>query len=478
MAKVKYPVTFGECYNIPSEVLDELGILNPTLAIDTKLFIDPLLMGKSSHPEINDKAVKIYRDHFTRIISLLSVSKEKNDLPWRNALRLFQFHELRGTCLGYGAASISGSGFGTSLINHVINTAKEIVDLGVKDPDLFIALALFESDIGPDRISDMTTNVIIDALIEFNQRILEILNIETKVFYILGRKCNLAKNPFHGISTPIILLPYDILRELPIATDWDEVCDVASRNEHLRNMVNLHISHIWQVKARRDKEILKEQALSSSQAFETLLNSIHSVSKKPYEIKTDPMGLIKWAEVARNVSSEYPIDLRIIEIKSIEQINEIVSMIISHFQFLIEKRGLWKNLWYYDNPLSEKYVQRLFFAISYSYCVQNDLDISPEVDTGSGNIDFKFSHGFKCKILVELKLSTNNNVVKGYINQLNAYRESEETNFAYYVVIDVGYFRNKEKQLIDIYNKSGSLKSPSSELIVIDGKKRKPASKL
>src|SRR4051812_30127938 len=39
-----------------------------------------------------------------------------------------------------------------------MTTAKQIVELGVEDPDLFVAMALFEEGVGPDRVSDMTTN--------------------------------------------------------------------------------------------------------------------------------------------------------------------------------------------------------------------------------------------------------------------------------------------------------------------------------
>jgi hypothetical protein len=52
-----------------------------------------------------------------------------------------------------------------------MQTAKAIVDLGIDDPDLFVAMGLFEEGIGPDRISDMATNVIFPDLIAFNTRI-------------------------------------------------------------------------------------------------------------------------------------------------------------------------------------------------------------------------------------------------------------------------------------------------------------------
>ncbi len=478
MAKVKNPVTFAEYYKIDPKRLENLNIFNPTLAIDTKLFIDPLLLEHSSHSELHDLAVKNYNDHFTKIIKLLSASKVINDVPWRNARRLFQFHEVSGTCLGYGAASISGSGFGEQLISRVIITAKEIVDLGIIDPDLFVALALFEEDIGPDRISDMTTNVILDALINFNERILKELKIKPTRFELLGRNCYLASNPFQPKTVPVILLPRDILRDLPIATDWDDVQYAAAKNEYIRNKVNQHIAHIWAAKAKRDKAKLKEQVLNSEDAFKTLLDAIHQLRGNAYNVKDDPLGLIKWAEIAKTFSADFPLDIRKPSLSNLDTWFQVVKKIIEQFKNLIENRGLWKSLWFENKPLIEKYSQRLFFAVAYSYCKANNLDISPEVDTGTGQVDFKFSQGFNQRILVEIKLSVDPKLLQGYTKQLVEYKKSEETMRAVYLVIDVGHMGRKDERLLKLRTEILNKNEPAADIEFIDGKRRKSASNL
>ena len=478
MAKVKNPVTFAEYYKIDPKILENLNIFNPTLAVDTKLFIDPLLLEHSSHTEINTEAVQIYREHFTRIIKLLSASNAYEDVAWRNARRLFQFHEVSGTCLGYGAASISGSGFGKQLIAHVMKTAKEIVDLGIVDPDLFVALALFENDIGPDRISDMTTNVILDALIKLNNRIIKKLGIQTTKYNILGKTCNLASNPFQSKNTPVILIPTDILRDLPIATDWDDVQYAAAKNEYIRNKVNQHIAQIWATKTKRDKKELKKQVLNSEEAFKTLLDAIHQLKGSAYNVKDDPLGLIKWAEFAKVFTSKYPMEIKKPPVSNIDNWLQIVHKIVEQFRILIEDRGLWKSLWHGNKPLIEKYSQRLFFAVAYSYCKANNLDISPEVDTGTGQVDFKLSKGFKHRILVELKLSLNKKLLSGYQKQLEAYKKSEETMRAIYLVIDVGSMGKKDEKLLQMRTDSMNKNEPASDIEFIDGKRRKSASNL
>lgn len=179
--------------------------------VDTKLFIDPLLLEKSRHPEINTGARFTFKRCFSVIIKLLRAAKAPGDVAWRNAQRQLSFPEVKGTCLGSGAQSLSGSGSGTEMTEHVIGTAKEIVDLGVEDPDLFVAMALFEERFGPDRISDMTTNVILPDLLNFNRRILGSLSIPRQAFTLHlrnGRAYDalLPCNPYVKGGAPIILV--------------------------------------------------------------------------------------------------------------------------------------------------------------------------------------------------------------------------------------------------------------------------------
>lgn len=401
MPKVKNPKTLSSHFRIDRRKLDQLGVLDPTLAIDTKLFIDPLLFQHSAHPELGGSAVEQYQRHFERVIKFLAATRTPEDIALRSARRLLEFHEIRGTCLGYGAASIHGSGFGRQLTNRLLCVGKEVVDLGITDPDLFPAMALFETDIGPDRISDMATNVIREALVAFNERILRELAIAGEEFKTGGTPSHFLRNPFQEQRTPIILVPKDILRKLPIARDWDGVADAAAENEALRNRVNEHIGHIWAAKTKRDKHKLRAQALASKEAFQTLLDAIHGVPPRAYSVDTDPDGLIKWAHTGKEFASVFPLDL--LEFRRSGDLNavyDLVKKIVAKFQQLVEHNGLNKEL-YKENedPRHEATAQRLFFAIAYCYCEANNIDISPEVDAGTGQVDFKISMGSRLRFL-------------------------------------------------------------------------------
>ena len=484
MAKARNPITISGKFGVEEKRLADLGVLDATLAIDTKLFIDPLLLRCSRHSELKVSGVQQYRGHFERIIRLLANSRSENDPAWKAAYKLFDFPEIEGTCLGYGAGSIHGRAWGPILRTRVFRVAAQIVEIGVRDPDLFSALALFEVDIGPDRISDMTTNIVFGALSSFNARVLGELGLKGEIFIHREIKAQFLVNPYEKKRIPIILVPTDILKDLPIAHDWDSVATAARGNEELRDRVNQHISSIWVNKTRRDKRKLKVESLSSKNAFETLLKAIKTVNAQPYDVATDPEGLILWATKARQYADQFPLNsLRHHKVTTLADVFSVVQMIVQQFRQLIEHNGLNKELYgkelYRSNkkPRHESTSQRLFFAVAYSYCVANNIDVSPEIDTGNGKIDFKFAAGFGERVLVEVKLSTNQNVVSGYRTQLETYKASQQTMKAIYLLIDVGSMGRKAKDLLQLRNDSRKQGVPLSELEFVDGTIKPSASK-
>ncbi len=479
MPKVRNPATLSGLLHLEPARLDAIGVFNPTLAIDTKLFVDPLLFSNSRHREIRVEAVNQYRQHFETVIKFLVATTSSSDVAWRTARRLLEFHELPGTCLGYGANSITGSGFGAKLTERYLQVAKQIVDLGIRDPDLFPAMALFEEAVGADRISDMATNIVRGALATFNGRVIRELGLKGELFELEDDSAEFLANPYQKRRTPIILVPTDILRKLPIAHDWDDIADAANKNSALRRAVSKHIGHIWAAKTRRDKNKLRTEVLASRDAFQALLDAIHCVPLNAYSTASDPDGLVLWAQKAPEYTARHPLRLRRPSSPyKLEDAFRVVIKIVAQFRHLIEQNGLSRELYKERGvPRHESTAQRLFFAIAHSYCQANNLDLSPEVDTGSGKIDFKLSRGFEERILVEVKLSTNSRLVSGYRTQLETYKAAEQTTRAIYLVIDVGGFGSKHERLLEVRNDAQARRAPLSRLEIVDGVIKPTASK-
>ena len=231
MGKIAPPVLFSKRFGVAEADLSKLGVFDATLNLDSLLFPDPLLLDRSDHPEMR-AARKTFDAYFERVMILLHGIKQENDKVWRTAFQLLSFPEVKGTCLGYGANSISGSGSGPQMTQRLLETGRDVVRMGIDDPDLFMAMGLFEEDFGPDLIGDMLTNVALGELIEFNLRIIGKLGLSTQPFDIRLRngkryQAELVRNPTTNKDIPLILMPKDILRALPIATDGNYILDYA-----------------------------------------------------------------------------------------------------------------------------------------------------------------------------------------------------------------------------------------------------------
>lgn len=477
MKKMKVPVQFSGHFGLKKQKLSQLGLLDPILNLDTKLFIDPLLLNLSKHIEMNSASHTI-DEYFDVIIKLLLNSKSPNDIAGKTAYKKFLFHEVSGTCIGYGTG-IRGSGWGPVKAEKVTKTAKAIIDLGVIDADLFMVIPLLEEGIGPDLISDMVTNIILNDLLDFNERVLKELDVPREPFRFRSRVVELPANPTEKSKSPIILIPYDILRELPVANDWEEICYVSSENDILREKVSALIGEIWRNKSRYNKAQIKEKALDSEEAFKTLLEAVKEVEVKPYDFESDPQGHFAWLEIRDSISKHFPLSIKITK-KNQSSLVKFVEEVIKQYSWLIEERGLSRLLWSEANKkrVPESVAQMLFFAVADSYAKANNVDITPEADMGRGSVDFKFSTGYDSKVLVEIKFSDHNYVVSGYKNQLEIYKSAEKTDKGFYLVLDVGNMGSKAEQILDIKNQFVIENGIASELIVVDCEVKPSASKV
>ncbi|AZF11672.1 hypothetical protein C4J93_3482 [Pseudomonas sp. R2-37-08W] len=475
MAKITSLETISSEFGIDPKELEKLDIIDTQLTVDTNLFIDPLLLPESKHEEINTGAATAYEQRFEFIIKLLAASKEKGDITWRKAEKLFNFSEVSWTCLGY-SASVRGSGFGPELTSSTLETAAQIVALGITDIDFFMGLSLFEEGIGPDRISDMTTNIILPNLIDFTIRQNDQLKLPTKPFKIKDEIFFLPENP-HS-KDPLIFVPRDIVRDLPIASDWSDISRIARETEEYREKVSGGVGKVWATMSKKRKQALRDSALQSKEAFEQILDLLKEVPKTPYNFEGDRNGEAFWTRL-KNIADHYPLTIgeSTKNITNIEEAKKLVDTIILQFQDLVENKGIWKELWSDEKkPRREKAAQRLFFVIAYSYCKANNLDVTPEADTGNGPVDFKFSLGFNTRIVVEIKLSTND-LVNGYTKQLEIYKKAEDTQLGIYLVIDVGSIGQKYNEVQRMAREAIDAGKKTSTIYLVDGNRRESASK-
>ena len=150
---------------------------------------------------------------------------------------------------------------------------------------------------------------------------------------------------------------------------------------------------------------------------------------------------------------------------------QIVQTICNHFGDLLEFNGWYEYL--YTEQVKrkpERAAQLLFYGIAEAYCIANNLDISRETNAGKGALDFKVSKGFTCKINVEVKYSTNQNLIKGFENQLPAYNKAERTEHSIYLVIQMTDKTERTDNLLKLAESRKNTGERVPDIIVIDGR--------
>ena len=482
MARIKNPKIFSQHFDIAPSVMKKIGVFNPVLNVDTPLFMDPILLHKSLAPELKDAATA-YKKHFERVLGFLKNSASVNDANWRLARELFNFGEVQGTCLGYGAGSIRGSRISALVLDEILLTASAIVNLGVDDPDVFLIAFMLQEKFGPDNLSDMVTTIILPNLAKYTARITTELKILSESFRVGTPPASylIPVNPSQGlIRTPVYLIPRDVLRKLPIALCHMDVSDAAAESSAIRRRANLQIGGFWRAKTVADRKKQKNLILSDKNTVLAIISTLQKTVEKAYDFDGDPDGYLVWREAIFDISKKFPLIINLTkDKKSNESLKLIVNHIVSHFKDLIERNGMWSLLYYDRKGRNEKFIQKLFFIVADSYCKANNIDISPETDSGGGPVDFKFSTGYDERVLVELKLSTNSSVVAGYTKQLEVYKNASKPIESHYVVIETNrpITNAKKKVLLSEREYQISLKNNASNIWFVDGSIQKSASK-
>jgi hypothetical protein len=474
MTKLIRPLLFSTYFKLDPLELEKRNLLDPILNADTKVFIDPLLLKSSSNKKISQDALAQLRDRFSKIIDLILVSERVGDPAWNAARKLLDLGERKETCLGFGGSSVSGSSRPDSLKDRVFQTTREIVHLGVKNPEIISLMGFLEDDVGPDTISDLTANAIWPALADITQQVCKDLKIPLQTVSISGQEVMLPANPSRGGQHGVLLVPRDIIRDLPIATDMSDVARVAFENRMIRERVNALIANFTRATIKEKKRVLKDAALRSADNFLELFEGLLEADS-PYNVTEDRDGIYAFREALRTVASEYPFEISKLKSQSQAELVRIVNTIISQFKTLVEKNDLARLLWNKDSPRSEKAAQLLFYAVAEAYCKANGIEISPETNMGGGAVDFKFSSGGGFRYLVEIKLSSGS-VVHGYEKQLEVYREAAGNADAALLVVNVGRIGDKLKKIQKIREDRIKAGARASDVHVIDASRKASAS--
>ena len=461
---------------VSHEILEEHGVLDVLLGTDTKLFIDPKLLEHPTAPELagSDKDI---REYFS---SLIAVHQRSEKVPrlQQIALGKIAIKEPQGLSIGYGNSRDSGTAIPITVARDSLKSLSEMLLVGVDDEKVMELLGLFVKDFGPDSISDLIAHIIYPRLCLYTQRIAAELKVPTQRFEINGQPYNLPAHPYKGHQ--LIFIPNDIVRDLPLATNWEEVIQAAQHNEKVRDAFNGIVGRAVRAFI---KGIKKNPSLltSSRDKMETLLQVYNEAEVEPYDIRKDPQAYDRLVKYAQELEAQ--VQASATKVESVDELITFVrTEVIEQYRRCIEnnagntllyhRKG--KNAVDPTRPIKEDAAQTLFYLTADILCRVNNVFLSREPNAGQGAVDFSMGKGYLEKILVEIKKSNNNNLLDGFNKQLTSYIENEKAAHGFYVVVVVKENDNKNinsqlNQLKALYRQKISSKQPTPTLVVIDG---------
>lgn len=457
----------SEYLGLDSELID-LGVFDSLLDKDSHFFINVICLKKSHIQEFED-AYKHMNQYFSEIATLLDAADapKMSDKIYREARRRFTFHEVNGINLGF-SESRWGSGWGAGISDQVLYDAFQIVKKGSKQPEIFHLVSLFEDNVAGDRLSDMLATIIEPYIVQYTLRILEELNINKQTRPKLQfRADGLIQNPYK--NAPILMLPEEVLHELPIAKDWDDIGRVASENNTIRREISEEIGAEWKKWASSvQKSYLRNHVFMKPDVCERVIEGYRSKDLSAIDVRDDPDYLAE--TILKKIRKALPFDIAGENPSSFDATMDVINI----FKDWVENNRGWAEIQDASTKKREKAVQRFMHLGAKYYLKANNLDSSFECDAGNGAVDLKISQGTD-KTVAEIKLSTNSQYLHGYSVQVERYGKAENTQKLIYVFIDVGN-PGRKKTLLALHRKSQRAGVRCPELVIIDSRKKLAAS--
>lgn len=356
---------------------------DPILHQDTLLFIDPFSVFKSQDELFKDSYSEImyfFQQEFELIAHSGGV---KSHLSYKKAESMLLFPEVNAICLGY-SNSQQGSGTGLKWARTLTYNISKIIAKGVMHISHFEELGIFCEGIGPDRLSDMTANLLKIRLIRYTQKICNLYNVPMKkqrvqnayFDYKYKRWCSdeylLPVNPYKK-NSPILLLPKNFLNVLP-EINSDDFSETIQLAERLRNDFN------YEVDINLDKEAITKIAIDNYDLVKEYIDIVEKREVKPFgDLMKQTLHYV-WYGLSKNISINNPFTFD--SIVNDETFFEKINKFVNYYKEFIEFRSGYKLLWNdtKNAPRSEEDVQLLFKGILDEHCRAYNIDLTREVN--------------------------------------------------------------------------------------------------
>lgn len=475
-------IYFSDFFNVDPSKLEEFGAFNISLINDLPLFIDPFLLFGSKKEE--------YKKLHDKIVTYLTFLKSKSEIGITEFYQIkswYLFPEVKQNWFGYSKVGNGGSGLGRKFGESFSSTMHVVFDdLGkerITQSSHLEKAGLFEIGVGKDNISDFTTNLIKEYLLDYTEKFTQ-ENIDNKQI----KKVNVDKVYFDydlerwmpkEYSLPylfgdfVLLTPRDILTKddnwinsNDLRGDFTRICN-AIPNDQLRHEIFNYFQKTLPKPPKNKRNTQKEISLAVQKTIKQFPEIIKYYVKSKEENK----------EGAKNISKQ---KVKQVETLFIQQISNFVELLMDKTEFydinpkssyeeamvriqylksVIENNDGYRLFYIDHQPIKREEDLQIIYRLTW---FASDFDVNREPNNGRGPVDYAISKGANDKTLIEFKLASNSKLKQNLAKQVEIYENANSTKKSIKAIL---YFNSTEFNKVQRILKE--LKLEKSENIVL-----------
>jgi hypothetical protein len=485
-------IYFTDFFEVQPGVLDDYGAFNVSLINDLPLFIDPFLLFGSKKLEY-----QTLHESILKYLSFLKAKSEQGVIELSQIKSWYLFPEVKQNWFGYSKIGNGGSGLGEKF-GRAMSSSMHIVfdDLGkerITQTSHLEKAGLFEIGVGKDNISDFTTNLTKEFLLNYTELFakanilperLKIVHVDKAYFdYELERWMPKEYNLPFIFGDYVILTPRDILTKddnwingHDLRGDFKRICN-SIPNDQLRN----EILNYFQKKLPKPPKNKSNTQKEISAAVQETIRQFPEVIKWFIKLKEENK------EGAKNISKQKVEEVETVFIHQIIRFVELLQAETSFYETKAEssyeeslkrlnflKQVIETNdgyrLFYIDGkPIKREDDLQIIYRLTW---YASDFDVNREPNNGRGSVDYSISKGSKDKTLVEFKLASNSKLKQNLAKQVEIYEVANSTKKSIKAIL---YFDNSEFKKVTKILKE--LKAENSlSIILIDAGRKSSAS--
>lgn len=427
-------LTYSRFFKVKHRDFVKKGVYNAFLDQDSLLHIDPLLLKGSEIPEFKNAYTEFF-NYFRLFIPLVKASKADNlqDRFFNQMVKRFTFKEIPNTGLGFSKGNTRGRGISGTISIQLAHSAYTIIKAGIEDPEIFGLMQLIEDNMAADRISDMAIAILQRHFLEYTQRIALEMGLTTHSYtFEYGVMFQI---PFYK-DKPIHFIPESFLANLPVAHDFEEIDNVCNYNNRLKRKIAELIGVNWAEYKDYKKKDWKNLIVGNKDCYKAAISFYKNLNAIPYDFTADnkkQYQVVLLQELLDEIPFQKPTEYENEE----EEVYMLTLAMCHQFKHLVEHNRI-SELFYRNNRTpDETDWQLLLYTVADTYKIAGNLDLSitREDNPGVGEIDFHITKGSRANSVIEIKRSTNENLIHGYRTQLPAYMKAERAQSGIFMVI-------------------------------------------